>query len=252
MYRFDTVAHSSLCITLDAVPAALSDAAQALLTRCTLPIVLHDFTHAAVLGCGTLVQHQQRIGLLTAAHLFDTAGLCVGNLLVPAYTAGSHGALISLAQARVLQDPQADVALIDLTHAQHRAQICQGRTCIDLPSCSSAESSPASSPHVLCGYPAQWSRFERGWLAARRLTVRTHPRAATPDLLEFSTCAHDAQDPHGRTLHTPAMEGMSGASVWRIVHTGDNAHLLLAGVQSAFRHSQYLRLASTRSLMQLL
>ena len=45
----------------------------------------------------------------------------------------------------------------------------------------------------------------------------------------------------GRMIHTPALEGMSGAAIWKIGTTRGGASIELAGVQSAFLHSRYLR-----------
>jgi hypothetical protein len=251
MFRWETVGSSDIALDAAPLPQALDAPLQTLLDACTVPIAIHDFARAAVLGCGTLMQHGPRVGIATAAHLFDAPGLCVGNLLVTAHQPGTHSALIDLAGARVLQDADEDVAWIDLTHAVHLGSILHGRALVDAADCAAPENieHTAPCPHVLSGYPAQWSRFARGWLAARRLTVRTQPRDAQRHLFEFATHAQDAQ---GRTIHTPAMEGMSGAGVWRVLHTGQHANVWLVGVQSAFMHSRYLRAAPVAALNGLL
>ncbi|HEX4328630.1 MAG TPA: hypothetical protein VH105_17570, partial [Burkholderiales bacterium] len=46
----------------------------------------------------------------------------------------------------------------------------------------------------------------------------------------------------GQWIHTPALEGMSGAGIWALSPGRDGRHhARLAAVQSAFMHGRYLR-----------
>jgi hypothetical protein len=254
MFRWEAVGESSVTLSGAALPAPLARSANALLQRCTVPIVVHNFNRAAVLGCGTLVRHpagdRARTCIVTAAHIFDAPGISTGNLLVASASQQAHAALLRLSGARVLRDLEDDVAVIDLSHAQHARAIEQDRTPVQLAQCLQEARDNPRAAHVLCGYPGEWSRFERGWLAARRLTVNTRPRRDMPaGLYEFGT---QVQDAHGCWIYTPALEGMSGAGLWRIEPSGRHARVLLAGVQSSFVHSRYLRAAPTRALRRLL
>ena len=240
------------------------------LDACTVPIVVHDHARAGILGTATLLRVGQRHLLLTAAHLFDGA-TSSGNWLVPERATGQ---LLSLEGAQVRIVKGSDIALIDLTRTPARLRLLHARAAIPAPLALRARfaahrhklhgsslrgtASHGFAPHgfaphgttphrityCLAGYPAAWSRFERGYLAAKRLTITTtqatHQRHdKTGDL----RCLYGrtAERSDGQVIHTPALEGMSGAAIWEVERVNGSAALHLAGVQSAFMHSRYLR-----------
>ena len=262
MFLWDNLGET--CIRFEGADAAGAGLA-AWLDACTVPIAVHDHARTGILGTATLLRIGQRHLLLTAAHLFDGA-VSSGNWLVPERVTGQ---MLSLEGAQVQLVKGSDIALIDLTRAPARLRLLRARAAIPallaLRARFSAHryklhgSSPrgttshgiaphGTTPHrityCLAGYPAAWSRFERGYLAAKRLTITTtqatHQRHdKTGDL----RCLYGrtAERSDGQVIHTPALEGMSGAAIWEVERFNGSAALHLAGVQSAFMHSRYLR-----------
>jgi hypothetical protein len=244
-----------LRVGIDAGDVALRrDEIEAFVAACTLPLVMHDYGRAAVRATATLMMAGRRPVLLTAAHVFE-GGMRFGNLLVP--LAGGHG-FASLAGARLFASHRVDIALVDLSTAPALPSLLRGR---GIPVATRAiarrrrarrgAAAPPCEHALLCGFPAALSRFERGWLAARRLTLMTR-RRIDPDAMR---CGADrlfeygrvANRDDGRPIHTPALEGMSGAAIWAMEEVTDAAtqcaavRLRLDAVQSAYVHGRYLR-----------
>ena len=170
MFRWDDVGATSLHFA-GRGPAAGGDpesALHALMDACAVPLAVHDHHRAGILGNATLVRHRGQPWLLTAAHLFDQAPRC-GNWLAP--EKGS-GALLALEGAVVRRAPSLDLAVIDLRQVKCLTRLLRGRHAIELGD-ALAPAAGRDTVYAVCGFPAAWSQFERGWLAARRLTVLT-------------------------------------------------------------------------------
>ena len=188
--------------------------------------------------------------LLTAAHVFD-GGVRFGNLLAP--LAEGH-ALVSLSGARLARCDSADIAVIDLSGVAGAQLILRGRQPVTVPDASGRpqlrrrrRARAATRRVLVSGYPAALAQFERGWLAARRLTVFTQAQTAATSsarrvdrLFDYGRIASRAD---GTAVHTPELEGMSGAGIWALESRGriDGCYLRLAAVQSAYMHGRYLR-----------
>lgn len=241
MLRFDAL--GGTCVSFGGAPAEAQSCAARQVAECTLPLVVHDFGRARVLGTATLLRGPQGPLLLTAAHLFD-AGVRLGNLLAPL----DGGGFLGLAGARLACAAGADIALIDCARVTGAARLFDGRRIAALPRGARRRAHRAERERcvLVCGYPAQLSRFERGWLAARRLEVFTAPRAddialPSPDrLFDYGRVA-DRSD--GIAIHTPALEGMSGAGIWALEADAPSGvpRFTLTAVQSAYLHGRHLR-----------
>ena len=228
MFLWDNIGETRIRFDeVDAAGAGLS----ALLDACTVPIAVHDHRRAGILGTGTFLRCGERHVLLTAAHLFDGA-TSSGNWLIPERASGQ---LLSLEGARVRVVPGTDIAMVELGRTPALPRLLHGRCAIPARLVLRRRKQRAVS-FCLAGYPAAWSRFERGYLAARRLTITTQ---RCDDRAGEVRCAygHVAERHDGEFIHTPALEGMSGAAIWEV----GRGHLHLAGVQSAFMHGRYLR-----------
>jgi hypothetical protein len=247
MFHWDNVGATSLRFEARGPDqVAPEPALHALMDACAVPLVVHDYNRAAILGNATLVRHRGAYYLLTAAHLFDHAPRC-GNWLVPAR---DGGALLSLEGAVVRRPIDAmrrlDLALIDLRQVHALARLLHGRHALPLESVATPHPASArDTVYAVSGFPAAWSQFERGWLAAKRLTVLTR-RARQACRRERHDRVYDygrvALASSGQWIHTPALEGMSGAGIWALTPGDDGRHhARLAAVQSAFLHSRYLR-----------
>ncbi|MBL8382024.1 MAG: hypothetical protein JNM90_03045 [Burkholderiales bacterium] len=250
MLRWDALDEVRVCLDGDLPEAAAVAAAAA----CTLPLVVHDYQRAAVLGTATLLAAGRRALLLTAAHVID-GGVRLGNLLVPAAT--GHD-LIPLAGARVARSGRADIALLDIGAVPGAAQILRGRRPALMPPHAlrrRRRHAPPRSGALVSGYPAALARFERGWLAARRLTLFTRRHAEEGDagehLYVYGRVANRAD---GTPIHTPELPGMSGAGIWAIHRRSAATMLRLVAVQSSYLHGRYLRghdVAAVQELMRL-
>ena len=241
--------------------------ASAVIDACTVPLVLHNYQRAAVLGTATLLMAGGRPLLLTAAHVFD-GGVRLGNLLAP--LASGHG-FFALGRARLKRSRSVDIAVIDIGQLEGVGHLLQGRQALDASSWQSkGESSPQPPSRrarraierrrrvLVSGYPAALARFERGWLAARRFTVLTRRH----DELAALRCPADRLFGYGRiasrsdgvAIHTPELEGMSGAGIWVLEprRVGQDAHLRLDAVQSAYVHGRYLRGHDVGAALELL
>ena len=217
---------------------------------CTMPLVVHDFRSAAVLASATVLMIGRRPVLLTAAHVFD-GGVRFGNLLAP--LAEGH-AFVSLSGARLTRSDSADIAVIDLSGVAGAHLILRGRQPVTVPDASvrpqlrrRRRARAATRRVLVSGYPAALAQFERGWLAARRLTVFTQVLAGTVPsarridrLFDYGRIASRAD---GSAVRTPELEGMSGAGIWTLESSGriDGGYLRLAAVQWAYMHGRYLR-----------
>jgi len=261
--RLEGVGATSPCLegahAVTSEGTAIEPALHALLDACAIPIVVHNYCRAAILGNATLLQHCGRHYLLTAAHLLDHAPRC-GNWLAPAR---EDGALLSLegalARRPIDQLRHLDLALIDLRHVKALPRLLRGRQALSLDEAAPPRSGSGrngNTVYAVSGFPAAWSRFERGWLAAKRLTVLTrrsrdaHQRARHDRVYDYG---HVAQASNGAWIHTPALEGMSGAGIWALRPGGDGRHhARLAAVQSAFVHSRYLRGYDVQAALPLL
>lgn len=249
MLRFDPL--GEVRVSFAGTPPALAEAA-GIVASCTLPLVVHDYRRAAVLGTATLIMAGNRPVLLTAAHVFE-GGVRFGNLLVP--LAAGHG-LVPLSGARLTARPEVDIAVIDIARVPAAAGLLDGRQVPVAHRAAAPEAAmrhrrarrgrAAAERHVLVsGYPACLARFEQGWLAAKRLTVVTRRRDDAAErrgradrLFDYGRIG-DRSD--GVAIHTPELEGMSGAAIWRCESSGRERRLALEAVQSAYVHGRYLR-----------
>lgn len=261
MFLWDNVGETR--IRFDGADAAGTGLA-AWLDACTVPIAMHDHARAGILGTATLLACGGRHVLLTAAHLFERA-TSSGNWLIPERASG-HLLSLEGTQVRVIQG--SDMALIDLTRAAARLHLLRGRAAIPAflalrlwPAVRSRRHHATAGIATYCvaGYPAAWSRFERGYLAAKRLTITTTSTSSRTakssterqpeDSMGELHCRYGriAERSDGQFIHTPALEGMSGAAIWEVTRGNGAATLHLAGVQTAFMHSRYLRGAAAGS-----
>ena len=251
MFLWDDIGETKICFE---GAAAATATVSALLDACTVPIAVHDHACAGILGNSTLLRDGDRHLLLTAAHLFEGTSSS-GNWLVPCRHSGQ---LLSLEGAQVQTVQGCDIALIYLARTRARARLLEGRVALPMLRAlrrvhpahrgrGPAAQSLTEVSYCVAGYPAAWSRFERGYLAARRLTIATLPSDAHSGELR---CHYGrvAERSDGQTIHTPALEGMNGAAIWEIRRDrgrrgkgGASSTLCLAGVQSAFMHGRYLR-----------
>jgi hypothetical protein len=246
MMRWDALGETRVSFG-GAIGHGLEDASAAL-DACTLALVVHDFHRAAVLGTATLLRTRDRLVLLTAAHLFD-GGARLGNILAP--LASGHG-FVSLAGARVNRCESADIATIELGEVAGADKLLHGRVPAAVPHSASRRRRRRHAVHdgvrvLVSGYPAALSRFDQGWLGARRFTMVTCPLDPPYGALHRSDRLFDygriACRADGVPIHTPELQGMSGAGIWNLERSAGagGARLRLEAVQSSYVHGRFVR-----------
>jgi len=250
----------------DALPNALSNASLNLVPSfvrdAAVPIVLFAGQRAAVRGTATLIRAGQHLFLLTAAHLFDD-DVRLGDLALPLPRAQGWVTLAGAAVRRADTGYQrevgareggagegSDIAVVALPRAT-QAALAREWCAVSLSAIAAASDGPGASQdaehpqHYVAGYPAALSRQHQEWLVAKRLLLITGLLLAPPApatrrdlLLAYSRIAPRTD---GTEIHTPALEGVSGAAVWAVCRQNGMRALMIVGVQSSFRHSAYLR-----------
>jgi hypothetical protein len=194
---------------------------------------------AEPLATGSLVTDGDTHALLTAAHVFDRA--TVGDLAIPLPNDGSWAFLRST-RSRVFVHPERDIAFIML---EDPAFVRRLQTNWKSVPATHLRADPAAdrktSLYVMAGYPASQSRRIDGAVYMKPVVVFTG--ALDEGRLAY---ARTAERVDGLAIHTPELDGVSGALVWAVHDDEPDADCLLraAAVQVGFAHSQHLRTES--------
>ena len=268
MLRWEDAGHTG--IVFGAVPLERAEAAadvatvMAFVRDCAVPLLVSSGTGPALRGTATLMRAQTETFLLTAAHLLDDR-VRLGDLMLPL----PGGGWVNLDGARVCADADTDIVAV-VPPRRTQTLLAGAWSAVPVSAVAgtdaraSANEEPAHYPHYfLAGYPAAMTRLRGEWFAAKRLVVisgelpasagETPDRGAVPDRAAHG---HSAAHPHrdllleysrtapridGAEIHTPPLEGVSGAAIWAVRRVRGQSQLMIVGVQSSFRHSRYLR-----------
>jgi hypothetical protein len=232
----------SVPITLGAAvsPARAAAVHAALLAR-AVPLARCVHGRPEPLATASLVQGRS-LALLTAAHIFEH--VAAGDLLVPL---PREGAWISLQAARVrtLVHPARDLALLNIGEPalarRLRANWLPLATA-DLE--QAADSEPAAQLYAVVGYPVSQARRHDGAVYMKPVVLFTH--ALDHERLAY---ARTAPRVDGLEIHTPDLDGVSGALVWAVHEAAPAAdcHLRATALQVAFAHSGFVRTESLRA-----
>ena len=248
-YRVET-----LPIDIDSgVAPQRARAIAAALARRAVPVLVLRQGRAEPLASGALYETGETLLLLTCQHLFD-AGYAVGDLALPL----SEGApLLGLGSARatVYTDTRRDLAAIRIGSRAACARLrrhWRAAPLADLEAGSGAGGGARS--YVLAGFPyAQMRRIDAA-LHAKPVVVFARGRQEDRDTLRVSY-ARTARRVDGVTIHAPALDGVSGATLWELAQEQDDGLrcvLRPVGVQAAFRHDAYLRAQAARGFARTL
>jgi hypothetical protein len=118
-----------------------------------------------------------------------------------------------------------------------------------LPERSANGREPATT-YVVAGYPAANARRIDGSVYVKPVVLFT----AALDAARFAY-ARTAERVDGLTIHTPELDGVSGATVWGVNDEGDDGVscvLRPAAVQVAFLHARHLRAEPIARVIDLL
>jgi len=227
------------------VPIARADAIRDALLRRAVPLSRVDQGRMQPLATAALLRDGHRVGLLTAAHIFERAHC--GDLAVPLPRDGRIARLHS-ARGRLVMHPDNDVAILWIGDRPLAQRLCANWEASSTECLTFAIATPAT--YVLVGYPACNARRVDGCVYTKPLVLFTESVDAGRYLY-----ARTAERIDGVTIWTPELDGVSGAMLWRISDEDDDdvaCVLHPVGIQVAFAHSAHLRAESIQCAAELL
>ena len=187
--------------------------------------------------------------LLTCRHLFET-GAALGDLGVPL---GASGRILWLRDAapRVIEHPARDLAFIVIGDAAASVLARYWRPAPLAPEAVAA----VAELVVVAGYPYAQTRRENAIVYARPVVLFTRAQQIGVEELR-AAYARVARRLDGIDVHTPPLDGVSGATCWAVSAAGDDREVCVlrpAGVQVAFTHGREIRaeaLAAARQMFE--
>ena len=218
------------------------------LQRVAVPVLRLRNGRAEPLASGALYVFGSSLLLLTCRHVFDD-GANAGDLGLPL---GESGRILWLREAkpRVLVDPGADLAAVRLGCRRSAGLLRRHWRAAPFDSLSSEA---RAQIYVLAGFPYAQMRRVGTVLHARPVVVFARGEMEGGHLkLSYRRVARRAD---GLDIHAPALDGVSGATLWAVVE-GDAAAvdcvLQPAAVQSSFKHDAYVRAEPVGAFFRLL
>lgn len=218
----------------DVAPARAAAIRDALLRR-AVPLSRLLDGRLEPLATASLVIDGSGSGLLTAAHVFERASL--GDLAVPLPRDGRVLLLRSL-RVRVVVHPALDIALLWFADRATRERLCANWTGCPLRAWC-ATGPVTATLHALAGYPVANARRADGRIYVKPVVVFT----GALDAARYAY-ARTALRVDGIEIHTPELDGVSGATVWAVEPDGSGAAdcvLRPTAIQVAFQHGRHLR-----------
>ena len=227
------------------VPSARADAIRDALLKRAVPLSRMDEGRLQPLATAGLLRDGDRVGLVTAAHIFERAHW--GDLAVPLPCDGRVARLHS-ARVRLVMHPDNDVAILWIGDRSLAQRLCANWKASSTPDLTMIGSTPGT--FVLAGYPACNARRIDGCVYIRPLILFTESVDA-----ERYLYARTAERTDDVTVWTPELDGVSGAMLWRIGNEDDDdlaCVLQPAAIQVAFTHNAHLRAESIACVIELL
>lgn len=218
----------------DVAPARAHAIREALLRR-AVPLSRLVDGRLEPLATASLVIDGPHRAVLTAAHVFDQAS--VGDLVIPLPRERRLMPLRS-ARVRVVAHPTLDIALVWFADRAASDGLCASWTACPLRQWCAPAAGQAPL-YAIAGYPAVNARRADGCIYVKPVVLFTGPLGAGR-----YAYARTAQRIDGLEIHTPELDGLSGATVWAVEADGsDDIACVLrpAAVQVAFRHGHHLR-----------
>ncbi len=214
-------------------PARAFAIAQAL-TRRVLPLMRLLDGRPEPLATAALFAIDGLLLLLTCKHALEH-GVAVGDLGVP--LAPEAIFWLRSAQPRVLEHPARDLACIALAPRAAAPLLARWRVAP-----LRVDRAPTSARTLaVAGYPYAQMRRHAQVMYARPLVLFTRGQTigAGGDLrLAYRRVAARID---GVEVHTPPLDGVSGATCWAVEEDGDRCVLQPVAVQIAFKHDEYAR-----------
>ena len=187
------------------------------------------------LATASLITDGRDHAVLTAAHVFEQANL--GDLVIP-LPRDERLMLLRSTRVRVVAHPQLDIALLWFADRAVSERLCANWTACPLRQwCGSTGA--AAALYAIAGYPAANARRADGRVYIKPVVLFT----AALDAGRYAY-ARIASRVDGLEIHTPELDGLSGATVWAVeAEGGEDVACLLrpAAIQVAFQHGRHLR-----------
>jgi hypothetical protein len=226
------------------VAPARADAIRAALLRRAVPLSRIVDGRLEPLATAGLVADGRRTGLLTAAHIFERVS--AGDIAIP-LPRDRDVARLRAARVRVVMHAVSDLAVLWIDDALARRLAANWEAC-PLPQRQADDSAVAT--YVVAGYPSANVRRIDGWIYAKPVVLFTAPIDGA-----CFAYARIAERTDGLMIHTPELDGVSGATVWGVTGEGDDGVSCLlrpAAVQVAFQHGRHLRVEPIADAVELL
>jgi hypothetical protein len=226
------------------VAPARADAIRSALLRRAVPLSRIVDGRLEPLATAALVIDGRRTGLLTAAHIFQCVS--AGDIAIP-LPHDRAVALLRAARVRVVIHAVSDLAVLWIDDALARRLAANWEAC---PVSQWQADEAAVATYVVAGYPSANVRRIDGWIYAKPVVLFT----AQIDGACFAY-ARTAERTDGLLIHTPELDGVSGATVWGVSEESDDGVSCLlrpAAVQVAFQHGRHLRTEPMANAVELL
>ena len=241
-------------------------AIQEFLWRCTVPLMVEiEESRTIPQGTGTLFRIDNRYFIITARHVFDTDKSRLECLAIPIALTSKEFIRIGSATYYVPDRDFIDVAVIEITHGD---TISAAAHHWDFLTLDNVKTSLPTSSVWLTGYPEDKVEFtQRTTLSFEPVTIQTDllkqvpPDAKKPvyeGLDLFFHYEHEAEALGKGVQPTPKLPGVSGASIWEVVGEPTEGEtwvpvqfMKAVAVQSAYRHSDYIRAMSWLAVAKL-
>lgn len=231
----------------------------------TIPILLETEKGAGLLATGTLFEIAGYRLLVTARHIFDH----VPDLATLSYPENPRrGGLHTFGSLKLFKpiEEHFDVAVLELLEEETIARLKQGWRFLTLSNVALPSATAQDGSFFVSGYPGELTSNVGDWIQGKIVTAYTQripetPFDATPPVIPgldlFFDYHRQATSIAGEEIQTPEMEGISGASIWEITAEVDSvwspeSAVRVVGVQSAFRHSKYMRAKDWRAVTKVL
>jgi hypothetical protein len=228
------------------VEPALAQAVADALASHTVPLVARRDGRVEPLASGVFYRHGQRLWLVTCRHVFDD-GAALGDLGVVLPRPGRVRWLRE-ARTRLLAHPEHDLAAILVGAGEFERELRRAWPALPLAEFDQAQVHAL----VLAGYAYAQIRRIDDVLHARPLVVFARWLQSGGDVR--ASYARTARRADGLPVHSPALDGASGATLWALRTVAADGRYVLqpAAVQFAFKHDAYMRGAPFSALRHLL
>lgn len=187
------------------------------------------------LATASLIRDGADHAMLTAAHVLEQANL--GDLVIP-LPREQRLMLLRSTRVRVVAHPQLDIALVWFADRAVSERLCANWIACPLRQwCGRTERAVAL--YAIAGYPAANARRAEGRVYVKPVVLFT----VALDAGRYAY-ARTASRVDGLEIHTPELDGVSGATVWAVEPEGsDEVACVLrpAAIQVAFQHGRHLR-----------